>query len=165
MKLIRVTSEAQIAELAELAREIWTEHYLPIIGALQVDYMVGRFQSAEAIADQIAGGYEYYLATRADTNVGYVALVPEPDQSALMVSKLYVCKSERGRGCAKMMLRLAEDTCRERGLATMWLTVNKNNVDSIAWYERMGFINAGPLVQDIGEGFVMDDYRLEKTVT
>jgi diamine N-acetyltransferase len=164
MDLVRVDSEAQITELAELAREIWTEHYEPITGPEQVAYMLAKFQSAEAIAAQIAEGYEYYLASRAGRSVGYTALVPEPEKSALMVSKLYVSKSERGRGCAKLMLRLAEDICRERGLTTLWLTVNKNNVDSIAWYERMGFTNAGALVQDIGEGFVMDDYRLEKRV-
>jgi len=27
----------------------------------------------------------------------------------------------------------------------------------------MGFQNAGALVQDIGDGFVMDDYRMELT--
>jgi hypothetical protein len=28
----------------------------------------------------------------------------------------------------------------------------------------MGFRNVGSLVQDIGNGFVMDDYKMEKTV-
>ena len=36
--------------------------------------------------------------------------------------------------------------------------------NSIAWYTRMGFRNAGPIVQDIGAGYVMDDYRMEKVV-
>jgi len=46
----------------------------------------------------------------------------------------------------------------------MWLTVNKNNSHSIAWYSRMGFTNAGPILQDIGGGFVMDDFRMEKSI-
>jgi hypothetical protein len=29
----------------------------------------------------------------------------------------------------------------------------------------MGFTNTGPIVTDIGAGFVMDDYKLEKTVS
>jgi hypothetical protein len=28
----------------------------------------------------------------------------------------------------------------------------------------MGFRNTGPIVQDIGGGFVMDDFRLEKMI-
>jgi len=42
-----------------LAREIWTDHYVPIIGQAQVDYMLDTFQREEAIAAQLAGGYEY----------------------------------------------------------------------------------------------------------
>jgi hypothetical protein len=57
----RVKSKKDIAEVARLAHEIWNEHYVSIIGQAQVDYMVKNFQSASAIAVQIAGGYEYYL--------------------------------------------------------------------------------------------------------
>ncbi|NCA83730.1 MAG: GNAT family N-acetyltransferase, partial [Opitutae bacterium] len=60
MTLERVESAEPIAAVAALAREIWTQHYVPIIGAAQVEYMLEKFQSAEAIARQLAGeGYEY----------------------------------------------------------------------------------------------------------
>ena len=47
----------------------------------------------------------------------------------------------------------------------LWLTVNKDNAGAIAWYTRMGFKNAGAIVQDIGAGYVMDDYRMEKSIS
>jgi len=46
----------------------------------------------------------------------------------------------------------------------LWLTVNKDNADSIAFYRRVGFRIAGSSVMDIGGGFVMDDYRMVKGV-
>jgi len=46
----------------------------------------------------------------------------------------------------------------------LWLTVNKDNADSIAFYRRVGFGIAGSSVTDIGGGFVMDDYRMSKSV-
>jgi len=162
--IVRIESEEDIQEVATLARQIWTEHYVPIIGPDQVEYMLGRLQSAEAIAAQIADGYEYYLLSVDDESVGYLALVPDDDGQAIMISKLYVHKSGRGSGLGWKMLEFAEEVCRERGVGKLWLTVNKNNVDSIAWYERVGFVVSNPLVQDIGGGFVMDDYRLEKMV-
>ena len=45
---------------------------------------------------------------------------------------------------------------------TITLTVNKNNSNSIKVYEKIGFINIEKLVQDIGCGFVMDDYKMVK---
>ena len=62
------------------------------------------------------------------------------------------------------MLEFMENLCRHRNIKKIWLTVNKNNSHSISWYSRMGFINTASIIQDIGEGFVMDDYRMEKTI-
>ena len=162
--LARVGTRPQIAEVANLAREIWEEHYVPIIGPEQVAYMLGKFQSAKAIAAQLAGGYEYYTASHQGKIEGYVAVVPDQDNGTAMLSKIYVRKSARGHGFGRAMLEFAEALCRERGIRALWLTVNKNNRSSLAWYKRLGFKNAGSIIQDIGGGFVMDDYRLEKTI-
>jgi hypothetical protein len=42
--------------------------------------------------------------------------------------------------------------------------VNKYNSQPIAVYEKLGFRVVAAVVQDIGGGFVMDDYRMEKTL-
>ena len=54
IKVVRDSDE--IATVARLAREIWHEYYAPIIGQAQVDYMVPKFQSESAIAEQIGDG-------------------------------------------------------------------------------------------------------------
>lgn len=156
----RVQTREQIVDVVNLAREIWMEHYVPIIGREQVDYMLARFQSEEAIATQLADGYEYYTLWHNNRSVGYLAIVQEAD--LLMISKIYVLRSGRGHGFGRSMMVFAEDLCRQRRISTMRLTVNKKNSHSIDWYMRMGFKNAGPTIQDIGFGFVMDDYLMEK---
>lgn len=162
--LIEVRSAAQIADAAHLAREIWQEHYLPIIGLEQVDYMVSKFQSERAITDQIADAYEYFVVVQDEKSMGYMAVVPKMSEASLMLSKIYVKKSARGRGLGRKMLEFMDNLCRHRNIKKIWLTVNKNNRHAIAWYSRMGFINTASLIQDIGEGFVMDDFRMEKTI-
>jgi len=161
----KVNTAEQIADVARLAREIWQEHYVPITGRAQVDYMLDKFQGEQAIAAQLADACEYYVVLDGERSVGYVAVVPDRAEASLMISKIYVRKSERGRGLGRKMLEFVERLCRQRHIKSIWLTVNKHNAHSIAWYGRMGFRNAGPTVQDIGGGFVMDDYRMEKTLT
>ena len=39
-----------------------------------------------------------------------------------------------------------------------------NNIGAISAYEKLGFRKVGSLVQDIGSGFVMDDFAMEKGV-
>ena len=64
---------ADFALLAVLADEIWREHYIPIIGLAQVDYMLHRFQSAEAIEQQVGAGMVYILITSGAIPAGYLA--------------------------------------------------------------------------------------------
>jgi len=160
IEMKKVVSEQDLVEVATLAREIWIAHYVPIIGQAQVDYMLKKFQSFAVITQQLKEGYEYYLAGSS----GYLAVVSDAAASSLMISKIYVKSDLRGQGIGRRILDFAESLCRERKLTAIWLTVNKHNAASIAWYERMGFVNAGALVQDIGGGFVMDDFKMVKTI-
>lgn len=163
--IIPVRATTQIAEVERLARAIWTEHYEPIIGREQVEYMLRHFQSAEAIAEQIARGHEYFLATDGQVAVGYFALLPDQTGTSLQISKIYVDRARRGHGFGRRMLEFIEALGRERDVETLWLTVNRHNRDSIDWYLRSGFVNTGTIVQDISGGFVMDDFRMEKSLT
>jgi GNAT superfamily N-acetyltransferase len=156
-----VRSETQIAAVACLARDIWHEFYVPLIGRAQVDYMVSKFQSAPAMATQIRDGYEYFLVQRDGRNIGYCAVLEKGAERSLFISKFYLHREVRGSGTGRVCMEFIEQLARQRGLALLWLTVNKGN-PSVNAYRRLGFHIAADLVMDIGGGFVMDDYRMEK---
>jgi len=162
MTIEKVSTETQIETVARLAFEIWNQHFIPIIGKAQVDYMVEKFQSERAISEQIETGYSYYLLKADDDYAGYTGVCPKEDE--LFLSKLYIRVSQRGKGFGRKAIEFLEDLAREKGLSKITLTVNKNNTDSIKAYEEFGFTNLGIFVQDIGNGFVMDDYKMEKVV-
>lgn len=168
--------EVDLPAIARLAHEIWYEYYVPIIGKAQVDYMVARFQSAAAMREQLASGYEYFILRQpaaADSPaapcasllpmVGYIAVQPGPEVGQLFIGKLYLHRNSRGRGTGRAAMEFIENLARKRGLSLLWLTVNKGN-PAVQAYQRMGFRNAGAVVMDIGGGFVMDDYRMEKSL-
>ncbi len=159
---VPVSTEEQAQAVESLAREIWTEHYTPIIGREQVEYMLEQYQSVETILQQIQLGILYFLIKAEEEFIGYIAVHPRIDE--LFLSKIYVRSDRRGRGYGKKAVQFAEKLAKVRRLKKIVLTVNKNNVNSIRAYEKMGFKNAGSLVQDIGGGFVMDDYKMEKIV-
>jgi GNAT superfamily N-acetyltransferase len=160
IQFVAVTTPQQIDAVAGLAREIWYEYYVALIGRAQVDYMVDRFQSSEAVAGQLREGYEYFLIQRDGQDIGYCAVQPMPDGS-LFLSKLYLLRDARGGGTGRVCMEFIEQLARRRGLNLLWLTVNKGN-PAVNAYERLGFRIAADVVMDIGGGFVMDDYRMEK---
>jgi diamine N-acetyltransferase len=158
---IEILTESQAAVVEALAIEIWNEHYTPIIGEKQVGYMLEEFQSKRAMMEQIRNGYKYFLVEEDGLNVGYIGMEFKKDE--LFLSKLYFKSSERRKGYGKKAIQFLEELAKEKKLNKISLTVNKNNVKSIAAYEKIGFKNAGPIVMDIGRGFVMDDYKMEKS--
>jgi GNAT superfamily N-acetyltransferase len=158
-----VRTAAQMETVAQLAREIWYEYYVPIIGREQVDYMVAKFQTAAAMAAQIESGYQYFVVRRSGVDIGYFAIQPQPDERRLFLSKLYLLDRYRGGGTGRVCMEFIERFGQVHGLKTLWLTVNKGN-PSVKVYQRLGFVIAAEIVIDIGGGFVMDDYRMEKTL-
>ncbi|HEV8330861.1 MAG TPA: GNAT family N-acetyltransferase [Steroidobacteraceae bacterium] len=161
IQFVPVTTPQQLDVIAGLAREIWYEYYVPLIGRAQVDYMVSTFQSSEAMAQQMRDGYEYFMTERDGRSIGYCAVQAQAAQGSLFVSKLYLLRDARGAGTGRVCMEFIEQLARRRGLSLLWLTVNKGN-PAVKAYERLGFRIAADLVMDIGGGYVMDDFRMEK---
>jgi GNAT superfamily N-acetyltransferase len=166
MSITPAVSPADIAVIARLAHEIWNEHYVAIIGQAQVDYMVDKFQSTAAIDGQIRTGHEYFLLRSNDAAakpLGYCGIRPEPAEQRMFLSKLYVLKGARGHGAGKAAVQFIEALCKARGFARLSLTVNKFN-PALDIYRHLGFATVESIVSDIGGGYVMDDYRMEKSL-
>ncbi len=162
MKIIvrEVKGKGDVKQVKELADEIWTQHYTPIIGSDQVRYMLENFQSFEAIVKQISEGMNYFLMDFQGEPVGYMA--SKTDDGELFLSKIYVLSEMRGKGIGGYAMNFLATMAREKGCRYLTLTVNKNNTDSIRAYQKLGFVNLGPLETDIGNGFIMDDYLMKK---
>lgn len=164
INFIEVRSPDEISAAASLAYETWNSHYLPIIGQQQIDYMLEKFQSVAAINQQIEENTKYFIAKIENQPVGYFALAPSSDSTSLQVSKLYVIKNQQRSGIGAAIIYYIETYSIMQNVHRLWLTVNRQNLTAIHFYEKMGFNKTGTLIQDIGNGFVMDDYKMIKTI-
>lgn len=165
MEIIKVELyQPEVVIVAELAKEIWYEHYEPIIGPEQVKYMLTRFQTQSAINMQIHEGYRYCLLKDESGYVGYFSYRMETPKPTMFLSKLYVKKDARGKGYSRQALKYIEERGIEEGMSRIYLTVNKHNALAIEAYRHLGFKKNGSLIQDIGEGFRMNDYFFEKEI-
>ena len=149
-----------IDEMSAMATAILREHYDPIIGKAQNDYMLEMFQSVPAIRGQMDKGYRYYFVRAGGRNAGFMAFYPRGD--SMYLSKLYLYKDQRGKGYSHGMIGFVADRAREEGLRAVELNVNRFN-STVQIYEKLGFKVIREEKNDIGSGYYMDDYvyRLE----
>lgn len=159
-----VKSSDDCARLAALADEIWHEYWPAFIGNAQTDYMVEHFQSRSAIERDIREhAYEYWFLHAEDGRcVGYTGGCVEPETNRFFISKIYLLANERGKGFARRVVEFYENLCRTRELSALYLTVNKHNTLGVRAYRGTGFTVIDSVETDIGEGFIMDDYIMEK---
>ena len=157
-----VRNDDDLRILADLASTIWHEYFPGIITDLQVDYMVEKYQSYDAVRQQITKGYEYYFVVEYGFVLGYIGILCEAEK--LFLSKLYLKKEYRGKGVFNAMLAFCEEEARSRGLNAMYLTVNRQNAPAVAVYRKKGFQIVAEKKADIGNGFFMDDYVMEKSL-
>ncbi|MBR1732006.1 MAG: GNAT family N-acetyltransferase [Ruminococcus sp.] len=155
MEFIKVKNDNDIKVMSDLATKIVREHYDPILGKAQNDYMLEKFQSPRAIKEQINGGYSYYFVRENGADIGFTAFYPR--NNAMYISKLYLLKEERGKGYSHKMLDFVADKARGLGLSAIELNVNRFN-SSVDIYKKLGFEIIRQEKIDIGSGYYMDDY-------
>lgn len=159
LQIVPAASNHNIQSIAELASIVWNEHFTSILSQEQIDYMIDKFQSYEAIQKQIADGYEYFMLKHLDTLIGYTGICAKDD--SLFLSKLYIRKDYRGLGFSSKTFQYLKNLCQTRSLKRIWLTCNKYNFHSLDVYKHFHFNVIDTQKADIGGGFIMDDYIME----
>ncbi|MDE6092332.1 MAG: GNAT family N-acetyltransferase [Ruminococcus sp.] len=161
VRIDKVETSEKLSEIAVLADEIWHEFFPVILSDSQIDYMVEKFQSYDAMKEQTESqGYSYFAVNEDDVLCGYIAVKPEKD-NRLFLSKLYLKRDMRGKGIASEMFRRVFCEAEKAGKTSVYLTVNKYNDHAVSVYRKKGFEIIDSVVTDIGNGFVMDDYIME----
>ena len=170
---LRLMTAADIPTVITIGRRIWQEHYVPIIGQAQVDYMTGMRFTPEVLSRYLADAPEnqpdatrwLWLLELEGQPVGYASCSIGDRPGEMKLEQLYLLPDFHGEGLGGMMLKHIERHTLDLGLNMLWLTVNKDNSSSIRVYRKKGFTVRASAIFDIGNGFVMDDYVMEKKLT
>lgn len=159
---VRCATVEDIPLLQQLAYRIWHAHYPGIITVDQIGYMLADGYSAEKIRHEMTESAVVWLLVQLNgTAVGFAAFGAYADGCAKL-HKLYLDPGLHGRGWGSRALGEVERLAIEAGYQQMILNVNKHNTKAIHCYQRCGYQVLESVVNDIGGGFVMDDYVMGK---
>ncbi|MDR0717949.1 MAG: GNAT family N-acetyltransferase [Azoarcus sp.] len=149
--------------IAALARTVWLDAYSGILSRAQIDYMLAqRYDHARLRAE--CGDPAKWLrqAFAGDFRAGFAAC--EICKGEFKLDKLYVHPEMQRRGVGAALVAHAAELARGKGYPAVILAVNKNNAQAIRAYAKYGFRVRETSLTDIGGGFSMDDYIMEKAL-
>lgn len=156
---------ADSERLIALAGEIWRRHYADIISAAQIEYMLAqRYAPALVRAELERGDVWWDKLLIVEEMAGFASYFLTGVAGEMKIDKLYVHPLHQKQGYGGMLIARITQVARSRGCRRLTLAVNKSNGTAIAAYLKHGFRIADAVVSDIGGGFVMDDYIMEKPV-
>ena len=162
MLTFRPATVEDIPLLRELAADIWQRCYKEMLAPAQIDYMLKWMYGVEKIRAEIVAGMGWEVLELEGELIGYLSAEYGAD---VKLHKLYLRPEQQGRGFAQQSLEHVMELARTRGAARVILNVNKHNMRAIRAYERAGFSVVDAVVNDIGGGYVMDDFIMARVIT
>ncbi|HLX70091.1 MAG TPA: GNAT family N-acetyltransferase [Verrucomicrobiae bacterium] len=162
---IAPAAEEHLAAISALAGLIWRAYYPTITSTEQIEYMLGWMYSLETMTSEVRNGIRYERLLLDGELAGFASLGPADEPGTVKLHKLYLVPKYHGEGFGTLLLKHCESEARKLDARIMTLNVNKRNARAIAVYQRNGFSIARSVVNDIGHGFVMDDYVMIKQLT
>ena len=151
---------SQLKQMSDFARIIFKEHYDPIVGEETNAYMIDNYLSERGIFDEVQNGAEYFFVKLNGKEAGILAIDTKPD--FMYLSKFYLAKEYRGNGYAREMMDYVEKRAIDCGLNKIRLNVNAGNIDTISTYRHFGFQIIEELQKELGEGYRVHDYVMER---
>lgn len=149
-----------ISLIRSLAEQIWPKTYAPILSAKQIHYMMHLIYSADSLKQQIKKGDQFIIAYNTGIPVGFASF-SEIEPGIYKLHKIYVLQSQQGKGTGKFLIEQVINDIKPGGATILRLNVNRYN-SARSFYERLGFAVVRSEDIDIGSGYFMNDYVMEK---
>ena len=157
---IREMQPSDIPAVSERAARIWRAHYPGIISHAQIEYMLERMYSTESLRQQVGKNHRFWLIETDGELAGYLSAEDEGG-GKWFLHKLYIDASLPKQGLGSQLMWRLMDTV---GPKELTLAVNRANVRAINFYFKHGFVIDRLQATDIGNGFVMDDFIMKRSL-
>jgi GNAT superfamily N-acetyltransferase len=150
MEIITAKDE-HLPIIKQIAYDTWPATFGEIISPQQIAYMLEWMYDVDALKKQIKeSGHVFILAVENGEYFGYASYETNyKNQPKTKIHKIYILPKSQGKGVGRMLMD------------TVTLNVNRQN-NAVDFYKRIGFEITGHENIDIGEGFLMEDYILDK---
>ena len=162
MELIKATKE-EIGIIQSLSDVIWPHTFKELLSPDQIKYMMNMMYSTESLENQLDRGCHYLLVKDGDEYLGYLSYeVNYSGKPWTKVHKIYLLPSTQGTGVGRFLIEKAVEIAKAAGNTELSLNVNRDNKKAINFYEKMGFEIIIVEDNDIGCGYLMTDYVMNK---
>jgi len=157
---IREATIDDIPLIRELCFRVWPQTYASLLPQDKIDYMLELNYSAASLEQQIVNGSQFIFIYDHEEPVGFAAYF-EKEPSIYKLDKIYILPSQQGKGRGRFVIDyIIGDIIKKRAIALQLQVYRQNKARS--FYEKLGFTVIEEKDVDIGKGYFMNDYVMQK---
>ena len=157
---IRNASVDDIQLIRELTFKVWPQTYAAIISQQQIDHMLEMMYSEISLKKQMEDGSQFIVVCNDDEPVGFASF-QETAPAVYKLHKIYILASQQGKGTGRFAIDDIITEIKQMGATALQVQVNRHN-KARSFYEKLGFVVIEEADFDIGNGYFMNDYVMEK---
>lgn len=162
--LIKDATAADIPLIQALTEKIWRPTYQQILSAEQIDYMINLMYSTASLNRQMNELHHRFILLYEGTQaIGFAAYSNTDTAGIYKLHKIYLDGSYQGKGVGKFLINAVIDRVKAAQAHILELDVNRDNKARF-FYEKQGFTIVKEKDTDIGKGYLMNDYVMQKTL-
>ena len=151
----KVATDDDIALINELAQKIWRLHYPSIISEDQIEYMLQKMYSPDALKNQMEEEHCFIICFADEKPVGYCSYSKQ-ENGNYFLHKMYIDTTQHHKGIGTWFFKQVFDNISD--IENLRLTVNRKNHTAINFYFKNGFTIEEVKDFDIDNGFWMKDF-------
>lgn len=162
---IRPATIEDIPTIAEIASITWAVAYKDILSDKQREYMLEMMYSFDSLHQQMKNEQTFLIAILSQKVVGFLSYELAYNKSnGMKIHKYYVLPEVQGQGVGSALLQKAEVITISNSIEFISLNVNRFN-KAVQHYLSKGFEITKSEDIDIGNGYLMEDFVMEKKIT
>jgi diamine N-acetyltransferase len=165
MTTIQEAIISDIKTIQEIAHISWAVTYGPILSAIQLEYMLDLIYSDDSLLQQFQKKQQiFYLIVDQNVSVGFFSIEHQyKNENVTRIHKIYLLPETQGKGFGKFAIDKITEIALEKNAKKLSLNVNRFN-NAIHFYQKIGFETIGEEDIEIGNGYLMEDFMLEKKI-
>ena len=142
----------------------WPIAYGEILSKEQLDYMLAKFYSIEALNKNVQDGHCFLLAKEGDDTLGFIGYENAYTNLPITkIHKIYILPETQGKGIGKLLIDTVQEFAKANHSDKLSLNVNRFNL-ARNFYAKLGFEITKSEDIAIGNGYLMEDYVMEKAI-
>lgn len=165
MITIEQNTDINFTEIRKIAREVWPVTYGSILSKEQFAYMMEMMYSVSALQLQAnIKKHQFILAMENGMSLGFASYEFNYEgKPKTKIHKLYILTSAQRKGIGKKLIDYITEESLQKSQKSLILNVNRYN-KAQEFYQKTGFVIQKEEDIAIGNGYLMEDFVMEKSI-